>query len=258
MNPLDPHASAPVFGLTRTKVTPRYALISSDGFVPSVWPGARDVQTIFHITPAMGANFTQATCTWSPGGVLPLAATENIETFFFVLDGCLQLSAGPSAPETSLTQGKYALLPPSSSAEVSSATGATVFVLQKTYEPLPDLASPGLLTGDQKDHPSSAFLGHEGAQLQTLLPDEPALDLAVNLFTYAPGAFLPFVETHIMEHGLLMLSGHGIYRLGDEWFPVRQGDIIWMAPYCPQWFVAMGEQPASYLYYKNVNRLPAL
>jgi (S)-ureidoglycine aminohydrolase len=82
--------------------------------------------------------------------------------------------------------------------------------------------------------------------------------MAVNIFTYRPGATLPFVETHIMEHGLLMLSGMGVYRLGDDWHPVRAGDVIWMAPYCPQWFVAMGDEPASYLYYKNINRLPAL
>jgi (S)-ureidoglycine aminohydrolase len=31
-----------------------------------------------------------------------------------------------------------------------------------------------------------------------------------------------------------------------------------MAPYFPQWFVAMGEVPASYLYYKDVNRAPNL
>ena len=87
---------------------------------------------------------------------------------------------------------------------------------------------------------------------------DPAFDMAVNIFTYRPGATLPFVEHHIMEHGLLMLAGQGVYRLENEWYPVREGDVIWMAPYCPQWFVAMGDSPASYLYYKNVNRLPAL
>jgi (S)-ureidoglycine aminohydrolase len=29
-----------------------------------------------------------------------------------------------------------------------------------------------------------------------------------------------------------------------------------MAPYCPQWFVAIGKEPASYIYYKDVNRDP--
>jgi (S)-ureidoglycine aminohydrolase len=51
-----------------------------------------------------------------------------------------------------------------------------------------------------------------------------------------------------------MLSGQGVYRLEDSWYPVAAGDVIWMAPYCPQWFVAMGKSPASYLYYKDVNR----
>jgi (S)-ureidoglycine aminohydrolase len=31
-----------------------------------------------------------------------------------------------------------------------------------------------------------------------------------------------------------------------------------MAPYCPQWFVAMGKVAASYIYYKDVNRAPRL
>ena len=42
-----------------------------------------------------------------------------------------------------------------------------------------------------------------------------------------------------MEHGLVMLSGEGVYRLEDSWYPVQAGDAIWMAPYCPQWFVAI-------------------
>ncbi len=39
---------------------------------------------------------------------------------------------------------------------------------------------------------------------------------------------------------------------------VQKGDVIWMASYCPQWFVAMGKSPARYLYYKDVNRDPLL
>jgi (S)-ureidoglycine aminohydrolase len=92
--------------------------------------------------------------------------------------------------------------------------------------------------------------------LQTLLPIDPRFDLAINIFTYQPGATLPFVETHMMEHGLLMLSGQGVYRLEGAYYPVEPGDAIWMAPYCPQWFAAIGDVPASYLYYKNIHRMP--
>ena len=53
-----------------------------------------------------------------------------------------------------------------------------------------------------------------------------------------------------------MLEGGGIYRLGDSWYPVKAGDFIWMAPWCPQWFGAIGKVPAKYLIYKDWNRHP--
>ena len=35
---------------------------------------------------------------------------------------------------------------------------------------------------------------------------------------------------------------------------MRQGDFIYMAPYCPQGFEAGGDVPAEYLLYKDVYR----
>lgn len=112
--------------------------------------------------------------------------------------------------------------------------------------------------GREQDLEGKPFLGDPDARLKTLLPEDAAFDMAVNLFTYQPGAALPFVEAHVMEHGLLMLDGAGIYRLGEAWYPVQAGDVIWMAPYCPQWFVAIGKTPARYLYYKDVSRDPLI
>ncbi len=73
-------------------------------------------------------------------------------------------------------------------------------------------------------------MGDEGLRVRSLMPDGPAYDFAVNTMTYDPGAALSMVEIHVMEHGLLMLEGGGIYRLGDSWYPVEAGDFIWMAP----------------------------
>jgi len=136
----------------------------------------------------------------------------------------------------------------------SETTRLTVF--RKFFQADPDLDAPPLVHGLATDIPAEPFLGNPRALLQTLLPIDPRYDLAMNIFTYQPGATLPFVETHIMEHGLLMLSGQGIYRLEENYYPVAAGDAIWMAPYCPQWFAAIGDAPASYLYYKDVHRLP--
>jgi hypothetical protein len=57
-----------------------------------------------------------------------------------------------------------------------------------------------------------------------------SFDFAVNTMVYQPGASLSMVEMHVMEHGLIMLEGGGIYRLGDSWYPVTAGDFIWMGP----------------------------
>lgn len=246
-NPLDTHTNSPVFGTTRTRLARRHALVTSDGLVPSTWPGASGVTAIFHITPDMGAHLVQATLRMEAGATLPLPPTPGIERFLY-------FTTGP----TTHPAGSFIYLPPDTGKSITTATPATIALFEKRFEPLADATPPQAIEGHESHHQASPFLGNEGAMLQTLLPDEPAFDMAVNIFTYRPGATLPFVETHIMEHGLLMLSGMGVYRLEDDWYPVREGDVIWMAPHCPQWFVAMGDSPASYLYYKNVNRLPSL
>jgi (S)-ureidoglycine aminohydrolase len=53
------------------------------------------------------------------------------------------------------------------------------------------------------------------------------------------------------------LSGTGIFRLESDWHPVQAGDVIWISPHCPQWFAAIGDTPASYIYYRDLSR-PAL
>jgi len=44
----------------------------------------------------------------------------------------------------------------------------------------------------------------------------------------SPGASLPCVETHFMEHGLLFLNGGGVYRLDDCRFPVAMTRSGWI------------------------------
>ncbi len=98
--------------------------------------------------------------------------------------------------------------------------------------------------------------GDSRLMLQKLLPAGPEYDCEINIMDFSPGASLPYVETHFMEHGLVFLNGGGIYRLDDCWYPVEQGDVIWMGPFCAQWFGAIGQSNARYLIYKNWNRDP--
>jgi (S)-ureidoglycine aminohydrolase len=103
---------------------------------------------------------------------------------------------------------------------------------------------------------SQPFRGNSEVRVQSFLPDHPAFDLTLNVFTFPPGATLPSVETPPMEKGWLMLKGQGVCRLDHDYHPVTAGDVLWTAPYCPQWFVAMGKTAASYISYQDVNRDP--
>ncbi len=58
-------------------------------------------------------------------------------------------------------------------------------------------------------------------------------------------------EVHYNQHGLLMLEGQGIYRLANNWYPVQAGDAIWMAPFVPQWYAALGSKSTRYIIYKD-------
>lgn len=239
-------------GQTRTRFCPRHALITPDGHVASVVPGIEGARVVTHITPAMGAGFVQCTIDLEPSGHIRLPAGPS-ESFFYVENGSVE--AKFAGKDHLLTAGTYLYLPPGLAAEFAFAAGAPRLIsFEKKYVPAPGVATPEALIGVATKIEGQPFLGNPRALLKVLLPDTLAFDMAVNIFTYQPGATLPFVETHVMEHGLLMLSGAGIYRLEDEWYPVKAGDVIWMAPYCPQWFVAIGDEPASYLYYKDVNR----
>ena len=243
-----------LFGFTRDVVRERYALRTPSGFVPSCLPGWRNATCIVQISEAMGAKFCQLLITLQKEGE-GCGDTGGLEFLVYVLAG--RCVAHLTGKRHSLSAGSYVYLPPESHFSFGQARpGTQLLIFQKRFEPLAGEAKPGLIVGHESKVPGQPFLGNEDARLQVLLPDKPQYDMAVNIFTYQAGATLPFVETHIMEHGLVMLQGQGIYRLDSDWHPVQAGDVIWMAPYCPQWFVAMGKVPASYIYYKDVNRLP--
>jgi (S)-ureidoglycine aminohydrolase len=242
-----------LFGHTRDVIKSRYTLRTPSGFVQSNLPGWTNCVSIVQISPAMGANVTQLFITLNANGE-GHGKSETIEQFVYILDG--RCSAEISGKKHTLGEGGYVFIPAKTKFQFSAAKNAQLLLFQKKFEPLVGTKDPRAIVGDAKEVPGNPFLGNDGARLQVLLPDKPEFDMAVNIFTYQPGATLPFVETHIMEHGLLMLRGQGVYRLGADYHPVQAGDVIWMAPYCSQWFVAMGNEPASYIYYKNVNRAP--
>jgi (S)-ureidoglycine aminohydrolase len=241
-----------LFGASRNVVKGRYALLTPNGFVPSFLPGWENATCVILISPALGAGFCQYLITLGEDGQ-GRGNTGKTEYFAYLVEGSASVTL--DSKRHRMEAGGYAYIPPGKDIHFQGSN-AKWLIFQKPYLPLANTAPPEKFIGHRREVKGKPFLGNEAALLQTLLADTPAFDLAVNIFTYQPGATLPFVETHVMEHGLLMLSGQGVYRLDADYHPVQAGDVIWMAPFCPQWFVAMGKTPASYIYYKDVNRDP--
>jgi (S)-ureidoglycine aminohydrolase len=232
-------------GQTRSCERNNHLLVTPDTFVRAPLPGMKKATAIVHAAPRLGARFTQYSAELEEGGILGDTTSQR---FIYVLSGSLLLTT------INLKAGDYAYIPSGEKHSVAALEPSLALVIEKPYQNLPGITPPDAFCSSVEKRTAGALMGDPSVQVRPLVPDSPQFDFAVNSMTFEPGASLPMVEIHIMEHGLMMLAGGGIYRLGDCWHPVTAGDFIWMAPYCPQWFCAVGKTPAQYLIYKDWNR----
>jgi (S)-ureidoglycine aminohydrolase len=237
---------------SRARLRPRYALFPLEGYPTSRLPAWQGAEVRILASPAIGAGFAQYLIDLAPGGGTRHGADGRVETFLYVMAGSVDLTL--DGRPLALTTGGFALVPPTRNFGVTATDAAKLLVLRKAYERAESVRPFDAVTGHAADVPAPAWGNMEQARLQTLIPDELPFDLAMNIFAFDPGFGLPYVETHVMEHGALILQGKGLYYLDGDWLEVEAGDFIWMGPFCPQSFYATGPVPAKYIYYKNVNR----
>ena len=243
-------------GNTRNSLRTDHLLQTPDTFIRTPLPGASGVDFIVHAAPQLGAGFAMMAAEFREGGVLS-SPPRGVQRFIYILKGELNLRLDGDLPSQTLNTGGFAYLPHNWSHRFEASLASVACLIEKSYQPVASAATEiKPVVGREQDLASEALGGDESLRVRRMMPDGAAWDFAVNTMTYDPGASLAQVEVHVMEHGLLMLEGGGIYRLGDSWYPVTAGDFIWMAPYCPQWFGALGKSPAKYLIYKDWCRHP--
>jgi (S)-ureidoglycine aminohydrolase len=238
-------------GLTRSVRKANHALHTPDAFIRTQIPGMTKAAAIVHASPAVGADFAQYTAEMEAGGTLGPCAYQR---FVFALEGNVKVELDTS--HRVLGKDDYAYLPQGTEHHVVAVQASRLAVIEKVYKAVGGVCPHGPIFASEPEVAGQPLMGDPDLTVRGLLPDTMALDFTVNTMTYQPGAALSMVEVHVMEHGLLMLEGGGIYRLDDQWYPVAAGDFIWMGPYCPQWFGAIGKTPAKYLIYKDWNRHP--
>lgn len=68
----------------------------------------------------------------------------------------------------------------------------------------------------------------------------------VRYFEVEPDGFTTF-EHHGHRHVVIPIRGGGRVRLGDDWFEIGFGDVVYVAPGEPHQFRSRGDEPFGFL-----------
>jgi (S)-ureidoglycine aminohydrolase len=206
-------------------------------------------------------TFSQKIMEVAPGGGSERPEPDpQAQGVLFVVEGELTVSIGGS--DHVLSPGGYAYLPPSCgwTAHNRGTAPARFHWIRKRYEKVDGLDMPDPVFTSDADVAPTPMPGTEGKWATTRFVDPADMrhDMHVTVVTFEPGAVIPFLETHVMEHGLYVLEGKAVYRLNGDWVEVEAGDFMWLRAFCPQACYAGGPGRFRYLLYKDVNRHPRL
>jgi (S)-ureidoglycine aminohydrolase len=215
-------------------------------------PGLNGATAQVLSSPQMGAKFVEHELLIEPNGGTTGHRAEEFEQFFFVLEGEIQFDL--DGKKHKMVQGSLAWLAPSVPYTFrNDGEGLSRLVwIRRHYLKADGIAVPTSFVAHESDvaaDPTDTYMEKH------LTPyEELGFDMGINLQVFDPGAYFSFVEAHVMEHGLYMLYGRGIYWLNRDLIEVQKDDFIYMAPFCPQFFYSTGWDKSAYLLYKDVNR----
>lgn len=224
------------------------------------WTGAR-FWVLARPLSGFAETFSQYIVELAAGGGSDRPETDpQAEGALFVVEGALRVRIGGETHM--LGAGGFAFVPAGSDwALHNDNDGKTVFHwIRKRYQAVQGLDHPDPFVAQEQDIPPAPMPGTNGAWATTRFMDPADMrhDMHVTIVTLQPGASIPFDETHVMEHGLYVLQGKGVYHLNQQWVEVEAGDFMWLRAFCPQACYAGGPAPFRYLLYKDVNRHAAL
>ena len=202
-------------------------------------------------------TFSQYIMEVGPGGGSDQPeADPNAEGVIFIVEGSATLTIDGVAH--TMKPGGYAFIPPSTNWTLRNTTGEMLRFhwIRKAYQAVPGLDHPEVIITNEKDVAPTVMPDTDGkwATTRFVEPTDLRHDMHVTIVTLEPGAVIPFLETHVMEHGLYVLEGKAVYRLNTDWVEVEAGDYMWLRAFCPQACYAGGPTSFRYLLYKDVNR----
>lgn len=234
-----------------------WVLLEPDGIVKNSIPGYENCDVTILASPAMGASFADYLVTvHAEGKNLRGIGGEGIETFLYVLSG--EVAVKNADEDVVLTEGGYIFSPAGNDIcfENKSGAEASLFVYRRRYDAIEGYAARTIV-GNTNEMDWNEYEGMDNCHVKDLLPagGDLGFDMNFHILKFKLGASHGYIETHIQEHGMYFLSGKGMYRVDDEWVPVKKGDYMFLDAYCPQACYAVGRgEDFTYLYSKDCNR----
>lgn len=244
---------------TRAVIKPgEYAIIPKEGLVNNVIPGFENCTISILASPKIGASFVHYLVEMNEGAKNHLGFPkgdnnpDTIETFIYCISGSVKV--WNEDKEYILNDGGFIYSPPGKCVYLENLCETSKLVMYKQVHIGLEGQEPFTVVGNKNDLEELDYDGMTNMRIIDFLPKDICFDMNMHILTFDPAACHPFIETHVQEHGAYILSGEGIYYLGDQWIPVKAGDYIWFGPFVPQAVYAVGREKLSYIYSKDCNR----
>lgn len=231
------------------------ALLEPNGLVKNVIPGFENCDITIMGSPKMGASFVDYLVTMQPNGKNTKGfGGGEVETFVFVIEGKIKAAADKDAH--TLEKGGYLYCPAGVKMYLENDNGTNaskLFLYKRKYVPVEGY-SARVVVNNIKNIEEIEYEGMSNVIIQSFLPAELGFDMNIHILNFKMGGSHGYIETHVQEHGALILSGKGMYNLDNQWLPVKEGDYLFMGSYSCQVAYAVGEEDFSYIYSKDCHR----
>src|SRR5262249_33514895 len=147
-------------GFTRSAWRKDHLLLTPDTFVRAPRPGMCRATAVVHVSPAVGAGFTQYTAELEPDGWLGPAEGQR---FVYVLEGEVGVDG------QALGGDAYAYLPEGCDAAVVAHSSARVAVIEKPSQPLTGADPPPRFVADERTVEPKPLMDDADLQVRVLL-----------------------------------------------------------------------------------------
>lgn len=232
-----------------------YTVLDVDGLVKNVIPGYVNCTTTILGSPFLGATFADYLVFAHVGGKNEKIAGDGIESFLYVMEG--EITVKNDDVEQVLTKGGYIFSPADKPLSFENHTNqdTKMYLYKRRYQAIEGYEAKTYVN-NVENLEWVKYEGMEGTLIKDLLPaaQDLGFDMNMHILKFAPGHSHGYVETHYQQHGMITLTGQGMYNLDNEWMPIKTGDYIFMDAYTQQACYGVGQEDFSYLYSKDTNR----